>query len=289
LINIANRIESDSENDLQDLKRLINNCFPESTVKLHLFGSRYLGLGQESSDFDVYVEIGKVYTLLNKYIIDVCMCVFTNLILAKFLSDNCFNELTTKNSLKVHQRLMRIKNAIASDSNWTLIEWRGGRCPIVRIINIPINSQFDINCCNGLTCSQNKLVKYIFKLQPMARYMVVYLRVWLKNHNLFDKFRSHVIVLMVIFYLQVSNFLPGIKKFQEYQLPTCGPWVVTFNELKLTSFKMSQIMVDETETRNMLTKFFEYYSKFAFSNEAICPYLGYIVSTSSLSTRMPMR
>ncbi|XP_060648125.1 terminal uridylyltransferase Tailor-like isoform X2 [Drosophila nasuta] len=183
--------------------------------------------------------------------------------------------------------IMRIKNAIKSDANWKFLEMLDGKCHVIRAVSVPMNLQYDINCSGDLAYCKNKLVKYIFDLQPIARYMVIYLRDWTNKHNLSGSFRSHIIVKMVIYFLQVAKFLPGIQHFLKNQLITSEDCDIDFIELKLSSFNMSKIIVNETETREILIKFFQYYSNFSFSYYTICPYLGFEVSTSSLSTKMP--
>lgn len=75
-----------------------------------------------------------------------------------------------------------------------------------------------------MTVKQNELVLYLFELQPVARYMVIYLRKWIQSKKVVVSkgFRSHILILMVIFMLQIYNYLPGIDKLQENLIPTVG-------------------------------------------------------------------
>jgi len=66
-------------------------------------------------------------------------------------------------------------------------------------------------------------------------------------------------------------------------------WVAAFNQIKLSSFMMTQINVNEEQTSKMLLRFFEYYSTFDFAHYAICPYLGCQITRPMLSLRLPRR
>ncbi|KAL7728988.1 hypothetical protein ACLKA6_019824 [Drosophila palustris] len=189
----ANYIQSDPDNESHHLKLILQREFLSDSVRIYPFGSRVMGVGQEGSDLDIYVEIG-----------------------------NSIHDFSVRTTASVHARQIRIANAIKSNTNWKFIASYGGFCPIVKAIHEPTSLQYDISFSNGIAYFQNKLVKYIFELQPIARYMVIYLRGWIENCNLKEQFRSHIIILMVIYFLQVSNFLPGIQKFQENLLPTIG-------------------------------------------------------------------
>lgn len=73
-----------------------------------------------------------------------------------------------------------------------------------------------------MTVKQNELVLYLFELQPVARYMVIFLREWTRLKNLHKAFRGHIIILMVIFFLQIKSYLPGIDKLQTNLYPSVG-------------------------------------------------------------------
>lgn len=73
-----------------------------------------------------------------------------------------------------------------------------------------------------MTVKQNELVLYLFELQPVARYMVIFLREWTRLNNLHEGFRGHIIILMVIFFLQIKSHLPGIDKLQKNLYTSVG-------------------------------------------------------------------
>jgi len=56
----------------------------------------------------------------------------------------------------------------------------------------------------------------------LARLMVIYLREWAEKHQIKSVFRSHLLVLMVIFFLQVRGYLPSVFQLQSGLNPNVG-------------------------------------------------------------------
>jgi len=54
---MADRMQSCPYNETHELKQILEKEFTK-TVRIYPFGSRIMGIGQESSDLDIYVEIG---------------------------------------------------------------------------------------------------------------------------------------------------------------------------------------------------------------------------------------
>ncbi|EDV91162.1 GH15676 [Drosophila grimshawi] len=136
--------------------------------------------------------------------------------------NDSFNKYEMGETREVLQRQRLIANAIKSDVNWTHIANVGGGCPIVTVVYKPEGRQCDISFSCGLTYSQNMLVKHLFDMQPIARYMVIFLRGWIKDIQLHSEFRNHILILMVIFFLQHEHYLPGIDKLQANQSASIG-------------------------------------------------------------------
>ncbi|EDW59788.2 terminal uridylyltransferase Tailor isoform X2 [Drosophila virilis] len=258
-VRIADDIKNNEDDVQLELEKLLKLKLPYHSIGIYPFGSRIMGVAQETSDLDVYVEL-----------------------------DNSFYEYSESPTMEVLERQRIVANAFNSESNWKRIATFGGRCPIV-VVKHSTGLQCDLSFFNGLTYRQNILVMYLFELQPIARYMVIYLRDWIQNIGLKDVFRSHILILMVIFFLQLHNHLPGIDRLQANQEPTVGPWVTTFNQLKLSDFNMSKLEVNEYNTRSVLKQFFRFYANFNFAQYAICPYLGRYVERLLFDRHMPQR
>uniref|UniRef100_A0A6P4E386 Poly(A) RNA polymerase, mitochondrial-like n=1 Tax=Drosophila rhopaloa TaxID=1041015 RepID=A0A6P4E386_DRORH len=244
-----------------ELKKTLRPEFPSQLIQIHLFGSRILGIAGDDSDLDIYVDIG-----------------------------NCSGVYSDKPTKKVLEQQMVIAQAIRKDpSKWAFLKNCEGRCPLVVVRHKNSNIQCDISFSNSMTCGQNKLVNYIFELQPIARYMVVYLRGWAERQQIHSAFRSHLLVLMVIFILQVRRHLPTIYMLQNGLKPDVGPWITKFCNFKLFELNIEQVPVNGYQARKKLADFFSFYSTFNFSKFVVCPYLGKKVLRSNLKYMMPQR
>ncbi|KAH8346923.1 hypothetical protein KR059_002939, partial [Drosophila kikkawai] len=264
---------------ISDLKKALSSDFPDTPI--YTFGSRIMGLASDGSDLDIYVHAygNDVYT--------------------------------DKPTPTMWTNRMKIANAIRmSFENWIFIKTVGGICPLVVVRHKPTNIMCDISFSRKISADQNKLVNYIFDLQPIARYMVIYLRGWAQKNGL-TKFRGHIFILMVIFFLQIRGKLPSIRDLQANLSPNFGrklymflsehyihiyiqymyiftAWKTEFVKLDLSSFNMKPVALNESEVRNILKDFFSYYSEFNYAQLIVCPWLGKELRRTMLQAHMPL-
>ncbi|XP_017856250.1 PREDICTED: terminal uridylyltransferase Tailor-like [Drosophila arizonae] len=256
------RIADELQNKVDDIAAELETFLKANLTRkicVHPFGSRVLGIAQETSDLDIYVEF-----------------------------DDSFYDYKKYTNWEDSERQKMISKVFDSQSKWICIENRGGNCPLVIIKNKHTNLQYDLSFTNCYAYSQNKIVIYLFKLQPIARYMMIYLRDWIKMHGLHLRFRNHLLLLMLIFHLQIRDELPSIEKLQENLSPRSGPYIYHFNELHQNEIPYA-IPLTEYNVQAKLKEFFKFYSSFRFEKYAICPYLGRYIERSMLKLSMPKR
>ncbi|XP_003736704.3 terminal uridylyltransferase Tailor-like [Drosophila pseudoobscura] len=262
MVHKANLIKENAELQQKiknDVKKTLQWKFPNTPLQVRLFGSRIMGVGDSESDLDIYLVIGN--------------------------SSGVFNEKLTR---KVRFNLRTIVRAIRNNSTmWNITTVIDRFFPLVTAVHKGTNIKCDINFLNSMSCDQNQLVNYIFNLQPIARYMVIFLRAWSQKHGLSGRFRSHIFILLVIFFLQVQGHLPAIKDLQTDLVPNVAPWTSNFHEFPLSKFGMKEIGVNENKTRQILHEFFKLYSTFPFHELVVCPYLGKRVIRKQLKDLMP--
>ncbi|XP_017012700.2 terminal uridylyltransferase Tailor-like [Drosophila takahashii] len=180
---------------ITDLLETLCPEFPSKSIQVHPFGSRILGMAGPDSDLDLYVDIGNSSALYSETLTD-----------------------------KVIQEEKIITKALQKNpSKWAFLANVEGHCPVIVARHKNSNIQCDISFSNSMICGQSKLVIYIFELQPIARLMIIYLRGWVKELQIQSAFRSHLLVLMVIFFLQVRGYLPTVYQFQDQLIPDVGP------------------------------------------------------------------
>ncbi|XP_023160329.2 terminal uridylyltransferase Tailor-like [Drosophila hydei] len=256
---IANKMQTNLADIEAELQTLLKAKL-STKIQIYLFGSRVLGIAQETSDLDIFVKF----------------------------EDSFYEYTDNPPTRKTIVRQAMIAKVFNSRCNWKRIEQRRGRCPIVIIQNRFTGLQCDINCSDAYAYFQNKIVLYLFELQPIARYMIIYLRDWIRKHGQQDMFRSHLLLLMLIFFLQIREHLPGIHVLQAGLSPQIGPVICDFNKLKSLN-EPCQIALTEQNVRAQLKEFFKFYGSFDFDRYAICPYLGTYVERRFLNASMPKR
>ncbi|TDG45871.1 hypothetical protein AWZ03_007726 [Drosophila navojoa] len=258
-VQIADEIQTKVNDIAAELEAFLKEKLTRK-IRVYPFGSRVLGIAQETSDLDIYVEF-----------------------------DDSFYEYYERHpTWKDRKRQELISRVFKSPSKWIHLQNRSGQCPLVVIKNKHTNLQYDLSVSNCYPYSQNKVVVYLFKLQPIARYMIIYLRGWIKMHGLHEEFRSHILLLMVIFHLQIRKELPSIHKLQADLSPRSGPYIYHFNELDRNEMPYA-IPLTEYNTREKLKEFFKFYAGFQFEGYAICPYWGEYIRRSELCSSMPKR
>ncbi|XP_017056994.1 terminal uridylyltransferase Tailor-like [Drosophila ficusphila] len=244
------------EEIINDLKQALLSEF--TGVSIYAFGSRALGVAVDLSDLDLFVDIGY----------------------------GVYSETETKEALEVQLKIYKAIGRLYS--KWTVIKTCGGRIPLVVVRHKSTKIRCDISFSNKMTYDQNRIVNYIFSLQPIARYMVIYLRRWVQKNQIAG-FRVHILILMVIFFLQVRGKLPSVSELQSGLSPNIGPWITSYTKLGLSYFNMKPIALNESESRSILKDFFKYYYMFDFKGQVVSPWLGRKVSRFELQSIVSQR
>ncbi|KAG5882880.1 hypothetical protein JTB14_026169 [Gonioctena quinquepunctata] len=84
---------------------------------------------------------------------------------------------------------------------------------------------------------------------------------------------------MAIFYLQINQYLLPVTKIKELN-PTkamvINGWEIINYTMPVSQMKNHVVAYEHSMTR-LLKDFFEFYSKFPYDNDVICPLLGYTI------------
>ncbi|XP_068153364.1 terminal uridylyltransferase Tailor-like [Drosophila tropicalis] len=262
LIDEADKIQRMSTTIIEnDLKEAVQPLFPNFPITLHPFGSRYVGTAGSNSDLDIYIK---------------CYAEFV--------------ELNTKSAL-VSKTLSNISMGIRNSPKWIFEKECFSGCPIVIARHKSTGIQVDISFINEMSYKQNVLLKYMFEIQPIARYMAIFLHRWIKQQIPIAGNNKHLpgylLNLLVIFFLQSQRNLPSVRKLQENLNPNAGPWISDFNCYKLSKFSMVKIELNSQTVTKCLQSFFTFYSDFAFHIYVISPYLGMQIWKSQFVDHMP--
>lgn len=173
-----------------DLEKILGVEYPE--VKVYVFGSRKTGLGTQSGDLDLFVDVKNHYNMPLKS-----------------------KEESAEIVEKVHELLMR------SNSNWDkFVSITNARTPILKAYNTLHKIPCDLSFTNGLSHINTSLIRYLLTLQPDCHKVACFVKAWYKSvfsaRYEVNKVSSYMITLLVIFYMQTIKFLPPISELQDY-------------------------------------------------------------------------
>lgn len=180
--------------------------FPNSTIEIHFFGSRIIGLASDASDLDIFMEIdGNFCEALgeaNNFERDhrfrkLASAIQTN-------NEWIFKKSISKTSVPI---VICVYSPMKVDCKLTWIEF------IVFKLFLTQSPTGDINIVNGLSTENSKLVGHLFKIQPEAVLLYHYIRQWTKLQGL-DFLKGYTITLLLIFYLQKKNLMPSVESVQ---------------------------------------------------------------------------
>lgn len=240
-----------------ELLKLIRPAFPDKSVKIYYFGSRMAGIGTVHSDLDIYVDIGGV-----------------------------FNNFENRPSEETIKKLQIVQGLLAKNAKWTqLIAIQNARVPILKVLYKPKLMDCDIGFSNSLGFCKTNLMKYLLELQPIAKALAFFLKIWIERSKLNEHINTYSVVLLVVCYLQTKNLLPSIKTLQEgLEEPMIGPWLAVFTEKTLEELKIPKAPYMLQNFKKELILFFKYYTTFDFKHKLLCPYLGKVLGVTNLET-----
>ena len=85
--------------------------------------------------------------------------------------------------------------------------------PILIVKHVATGWSCDISFSHGLGVEMSLFVKHLFKLQPEAKKLALYVCIWCKNYEI--KIKNFFLVVLVIFYMQTKGLLPSVKRVQD--------------------------------------------------------------------------
>lgn len=152
------------------------------------------------------------------------------------------------------------------------------RTPIIKFIYSPTNISCDIAFNNALAVHNSRLIKLYLCQDPRFRPTMMILKFWISNYELNRgyKMSKYFLILLFIFYLQqpAVRLVPPIMNLKRRREPEIVEgWPVYFDE-KQTYYQPSENSKN-ISIPDLLHGFFEFYSKYDFEKNVICPIDGF--------------
>ncbi|CAL8141311.1 unnamed protein product [Orchesella dallaii] len=261
-----------------DMHVVLRKHYPK--CELYAFGSLLTGLGDISSDIDVYVDLtgedGNPSNALSKRLSSQQALASVKNILSK---SSC-----------PHQRNRFVKNIIAV---------RSARIPIIKLTHATTNVNCDISFENRLSVQNTKLMSLCIKLDPRVFPLMVLIRFWGKYHQLTGSslIKNYALMLLVLVYLVKAKVLPPIALLQRLKASerqrngqTANPneiegWDASFCEnISMIKSHFKALPVESSFTQNpaptlikMAQEFFELYGNTDLSSVVVCTLTGEIL------------
>uniref|UniRef100_A0A1Q3F0N2 Poly(A) RNA polymerase mitochondrial-like central palm domain-containing protein n=1 Tax=Culex tarsalis TaxID=7177 RepID=A0A1Q3F0N2_CULTA len=228
-----------------DLEKILAYKFPN--VKVHPFGSRVTGLGNDTSDVDIYLDLdGNQEGNLSKDTIQR----YSNLVQALLQASGRWSEF----------------NPILK-----------ARTPILRTWNIQYKLDCDLSFSNGLSMCNTELIQYFFEIQPVCSAVTLYVKEWARFLNI-EALNGYTVTLLTIFFFQAHKLLPSVHELQtnnseEHKVRRISHWRVDFERKTLEQLKI--VPIPESQIELYLSGFFAFYGEaFKFETQMVCPFMG---------------
>ena len=172
------------------------------------------------------------------------------------------------------------------------------RHPIIKIdfSKCPRNPRgvtVDISVACILGVYNSRLIEFICRVEPLFKDLAAVIKYWMKTQGMIgpSNITSYGCLLMVMFYLQSILVLPSIYELQFQVQPEFieSKWNVAFNPEDTSCFPYTRDGLIRPKLSSLFLGFFNFYAKFSFENQAICPFVGRPMSKSDLAFRYSIR
>ncbi|XP_058446963.1 terminal uridylyltransferase Tailor-like [Malaya genurostris] len=208
------------------LKRHLSKALGGMTVRF--FGSRVTGLAEADADLDVWIK-----------------------------SQSGQNDKTALNKA--------IAWASANPDDVREIFHIFERPTLIRVNVRSLNLKMDLTFGSCYVVANSELIKYFLELQPLASKLFFCLKEWKKLAEISLNFANHMLIMLIVFFMQQKQYLPPVDKL------LVGPIIQngSFN----TNFRRSIPVGHATRPKDLLTLmrgFFNYWSQFDWTQYGIC-------------------
>lgn len=194
-------ISPSSARDFHKLTQELKKFFPQG--KLHFYGSHVMGVATHDSDVDIFIELGNKFLCLNNFYVQIKV--------SSSLEKSYYKPMQRERAQDYIKILTQ--KIQENPSTWRLeFKTLTGRVPCVHAFFKPHNVYCDITFTSGLGVENSKLIRHLFKIQPEAAKLSIYMKKWLKSNGVIMK--GYNVILLTVFYLQVKDFLPSVGYLQ---------------------------------------------------------------------------
>jgi len=232
--------------------------FPE--CKLVPFGSTFTGLGFKNCDLDIFVNLGKDFSI-DETMMD--------------------KEVELRSLTKRVSSILRLEDRFRRTTPILFC-----RVPIVRVVDRVTGARCDLNLISRMGIGNSVWLRSCAESDRRVRSLILLVKFFcarqgLTGHGRGDHLNGYTVVLMAIFFLQTRQLLHPLalqQRVEGDQLLIIG-WNFAFCSDRGKLPSLPQV---HSSLMELLVDFFRFYSGFSFSTEAVCPLEGDILLRYSL-------
>lgn len=194
-----------------DISSSLRNFLFNYDAEVFFYGSRFIGIANQGSDLDIFVCVSQGPSLTNR--------------------DAYYSGRNRRDQIKI---LEVLRAAFFNQTDWE-VERRG----ISYRATVPIlyahytGNDRDLHCQSklsffstlsnifvvgeiavrdGRSTETSLLLKHLFDIQPQAKALFHFIRIWLEEEGI--NLKGYQITLLVVFYLQQRNLMPSVQTVQ---------------------------------------------------------------------------
>ena len=106
------------------------------------------------------------------------------------------------------------RSALLTDPSWNVVESSND---FLVALHCATGMRCKFSFFDGFYHETSFFIKYLLELQPEARKLVYFAKIWFKHENI--KMNGYLITVLVIFFLQQKKLLPSVQAIQKNCFP----------------------------------------------------------------------
>lgn len=145
------------------------------------------------------------------------------------------------------------------------------RVPIIKLIHRDTSISCDVSFNNANGIYNSKLIRDYLDSDPRLELVMLVIKFWAQKHLHMgpEKLTSFALIMLIIFYLEQAGIVPTLHQLRSSAVTReVDGWQINFDTLAIKTTKR------EMDIPHILFGFFEYYAKFDFANNIVCPLDG---------------
>lgn len=158
------------------------------------------------------------------------------------------------------------------------------RVPILKLVHVQSGINCDLNFSDSLGVLNSPIMCHLLQFDSRIYVLATIIKYWMKIHECTGSnfITNYAALWMLLFYLQTlpEPILPPITEFQK----DAAEYLVSSFNFGF-NYQLPNLSSNRMRCSELLCGFFEYYRKFDFDNNVICPLYGKIIPKADIKSK----